>query len=784
MGLNVRIYNVTFTHNYKVEYRTNTYTGTYTFHSFQSAGASNVTIGNLEFDTLYYVKLTDLITGQYVITQIVTHDSKFYDCYDRINFILSASTCSCGDYEIQLIDLTSPSGNHSSVINGVPNSYYIYSGTTHYISGATFITTATTNPSTNIIYQTSGYTEEQTLIYFFVVHGDGFLTGTTDNCPCYLDQPKKQGGFDVKAINLCSTPSIVTDWIWSGDTFSCIVEPTFSIRKTISGLHSPQDVYYESDTGATTYGRVYVADGSNKPNGNVYWFDPLTATTLAHMNYYTGNSLTDGLQLRFNSLYTNYFDSVYKRIYFVGTDTNDRAGNSPNSTVTGLISYDMTANTHSTVYTYGSNKKFNRTFLLVSDNYILLNYTNDLANPTTLGFIRLDRSNFGNPLVIPFSGSTDRQFYFSTSPQQVPIGNYIWVVNSGGGVNGTCSNGWDDNGNCPKSGGRIGIFDTSYNLINEIVVPNVATFNTGFGNCCMYAQNLFYDETSDKIYLSDGGSNQRIVIQPTPEYSGGTIIYSANTNNIAQGIIFSFKSWTIDPVSNDLYENFSAVNQSAAPEVSVQKYYIVDRDTYEYKKIFTGTTVSSLKQVDDGLPTSIMGCSAGDPWWGSGPTYTTDGTITIYNNNVGGTNNGYVNYETLYEFDVATLVPTGNIKPNDPLDIDYIPPFFDVTLCPITYTSGCPITVRTIPPAPNNTVLTYELQFDASTVANPAISSIVVNLVNSTLSVDESSHTYNSPYTEFSDSYVSSGFTLSSPANTYTTRIEYYSGATLINTCT
>ena len=51
-------------------------------------------------------------------------------------------------------------------------------------------------------------------------------------------------------------------------------------------------------------------------------------------------------------------------------------------------------------------------------------------------------------------------------------------------------------------------------------------------------------------------------------------------------------------------------------------------------------------------------------------------------------NTGRKIYQWLVEMDSSTGLPTGNRKPNDPEDPDYIPPVTDVTSCPIITWEG------------------------------------------------------------------------------------------------
>lgn len=47
-------------------------------------------------------------------------------------------------------------------------------------------------------------------------------------------------------------------------------------------------------------------------------------------------------------------------------------------------------------------------------------------------------------------------------------------------------------------------------------------------------------------------------------------------------------------------------------------------------------------------------------------------------------NTGYVIYQNLEEYDVETGQATGNTKPNDPSDPDYVEPVEDLQACPVS----------------------------------------------------------------------------------------------------
>jgi hypothetical protein len=412
----------------------------------------------------------------------------------------------------------------------------------------------------------------------------------------------------------------------------------------------------------------------------------------------------------------------------------------------------------------------------VTQQYIYLNVSNAVPAITN-AILRVNRSDFGNQISIALSQTSNYNLYrfMKSGPKLISVGNYIWMVNVGNGSR----SGPNEEG---LTGGKVGIFDSNLSYVNEITLPNIKTWNTGYNNCCFYWQDIFWDQTSNLIFVSDGGSNQRFVIQPNPNYSMGGIIYSDSRANKIEGRTNSFASWTVDPITNSLYENWVMRDYLASnPPPTLFKAFEVNRNTFNYVKMFPGVNISNLNQVNDGLPTSFMGVNPGDPFWGDQPNWNTDGTITIFNNNIGTYNNGTYDVPFLYQINQITGVPTGIIKPNNPNDPDYVPtPVFNTSVCPIIYTSGCPQVVITKPLNSGN--MTYELNFSASTILNPSITSIGVFAINLTTSLVEGTpQIYYSPY---SGNYITSGFTgLDTTTTNYTVGVQYYNGVTVLNTC-
>ena len=213
MGLNVRLNNLDIPNTFTVEYSGGGSVGYVTFGTF-SASTTSVVITNLQFDTKYFIRVTDTVQNISSKTIIYTNESKYYECYDTIDFYIDISGDTCANKIVKIYDLFSGNtnyGNHSSVINGIPNSYRIYTGLTYEISASTFVTTATTNPSTGLVYQFNNSIPTHIPIYVFLEHGDGSIENNT------LTNPKKQGGFQVRTVFI-ACPVCFNHKCDSGDT--------------------------------------------------------------------------------------------------------------------------------------------------------------------------------------------------------------------------------------------------------------------------------------------------------------------------------------------------------------------------------------------------------------------------------------------------------------------------------------------------------------------------------------------------------------------------------------
>jgi hypothetical protein len=546
------------------------------------------------------------------------------------------------------------------------------------------------------------------------------------------------GTYSVKVTDsVCDKTASVTikspTLAWSAYTFSCETETTFAIRKTISGLSSPLSAFYYT---GTTPSRVYIAD-ADSTKGNIYWFDPKTATTESHMTYYPN--------IKANNVYTTFFDSKYLRAYLIGSSMTTPGGSSTASTidVSGLTVYDITGNTHYVV-PYGSNTQYKRQTILVTNDYI---FTID-STIGTGGYRRFNRANpQATSTAIPYPTGATPSSYFSKGGQ-IPfeVGDKIWIIAGSG----------NDSGN-------IGIFDTSFNYLTQIVL-SAYTLNSGFPNTNKYWQNGYYDKTYNRFYVNEVNGKYRFVFEPNAQYTGATCIMSGSvTPYLENKKSFVSMSWSLDPVTNNLYNIFVLGNKESDTS-PIYKTYEINRSSGQLLKLYSGYSFAELVQVNDGLFDSLAGTQSGSVYWQTGTTWNTDGQVVLYNNSISGNTTGRVSVKTLELY--SNNNPTGTIKDNQIGTEGYIAPYTDYTTCPPYFDLRCPTILKT-----SGVTTSYaEVQLAQSVQNNPAITKITVSALTSGYSAMTST-SYTPPF---------SGYTFVTftglPATLGNVGVTYYSG--------
>jgi hypothetical protein len=638
-----------------------------------------------------------------------------------------------------------------------------------------------TNENTSTSNRTDGCsafqksTTVQGRSYFITLTSSSVLTGTTvstlniptnsgslsNGCVTKLEQSLRITINNFKFLGTCSSTNtprpidilqnqllyVENSFSWRKNTFDCEGSSQFDIRKVITGLSSPTSLWYDSSTN-----RVWVVDLDNYIDGNIYWFNPQTATSESDMNYYTG--------IKANSLYNNYIDTVTKKIFLTGTDTTTP------SNVQGLFVFDIQTQTHYQV-AYGSSTPFQRQLMFVTTNYIYCKQDNN-------NLIRFVRSNpqLATSVLIPINVSSQQINYLQSGAQvMLEVGTNIWVVAGSGGNTAV---------------GDIGIFDANFNYVTTIVLTGVNSVNLNGSN--RYWQSSFYDSANRYFYVCDFGGKikYRIPVNSTNngvlgQTLGGTATGVSIANTLETKTYASI-AWTIDPVTGYLYEAHALFN-TLSDTAQIYKMYQIDRTNGVVITLIDNKYITNVVQVNDGLTDSLMGSNVGLFFWSNagGTTWNTDGTISFYNNTIGGGNTGEVIVRTLIKYNNTTNQPTTQIKPNVIGDLDYIEPYVDTTECPLSVGDTCPSFTQTIV---GTSLPVFYYEFDAlnEVVNNTNIAKIRVSIRQNVGNTVYRTSTYLRPF----NVYNSGSFVVPNAAyNLILEYIQVVNGAdVVIKTCT
>lgn len=529
----------------------------------------------------------------------------------------------------------------------------------------------------------------------------------------------------VFSTGISFTATSVSNLVWAVDVQSCEKTDAFGIVKTITGLSSPARLWQDL-TSITP--KVFVADFDDVDNGNVYWFNPLTATTVADMQRTT--------VVAQEKAYNNFIDTVYRRIYFVGAGTS------------GLIAYDIDTNTATTV-AFGTNVDYNRQHLTVTDTRI---YCNDFST----SLIIINRVTLAIISTVTIASITNPNYFQFGGFSMTPVGNELWVCGGAGGND---------------SLGDIGIFDQNLNYISSITLPGAVTWDLAVNN--RFWQSSFYDKIFNRMYINDIGSNTKYLINTLTK----TIISSESITNL-EGKSNVIISWTINPINGKLLAAYRLLNNTS-DITPITRMYEIDRTTNNYEIIYQNQySVGLMPVIGAASALNAMGTNEGLVRWTSLPNAGTDGTITIYSNSLSGANTGQQKTDQLKQLDANNAnTPTGLTKPNTP-GPNYIAPVTNLAACPITYTLTCPIKIATL----SGSVLDYEMSIVSSVKNNAAIAKIVISAYNVTTALVEGTPvTITAPFTI---SYFNGSFTGLTPSVNYTIKVEYFNvGNVVTQTC-
>lgn len=514
---------------------------------------------------------------------------------------------------------------------------------------------------------------------------------------------------------LISTEALpAPDYHWTALTSVCEKEGGLSLVKSITGLSTPLKTWYD-----IVNNLVYVVD-LDAPDGNIYWFNPSTALTEADVTYSSVWS--------FNTLFATYIDSVNRKIYAVGGDTS------------GMLVYDIDTDTTSTV-AYGTNAAFSRSVLVVEGNNI---YVND-ANTSIVTINRTTLTVTTTKLI----STIPTPAYFTGGPYALTIiGSEIWVTPQ----------------NNPNN--KIAVYNLALtSLIAQITLPGVA-FYVGSN----YFMNPFYDPTNNKFYVSDNGSSKVFVINSLTK----AISLTRNYLN-REGKAFTSIVWSLNPVTNELYNIYTGLN-SGADVSPIYRIYAEDRVSNSFLNMFEGDNYTDLMPIDG--TNNVMGVVGGLYELLGTPGWDTDGSIKVISTSGGSGNTGRKIVVTLQEVDANNgNTPSGNTKPNVISDPDYIAPTTDTGICPITNTLTCPTDLVT---TLTGATLYYEFAILSSVRDNPNIAKMEIYAYNTdTASVEGLPVVVSSPALL----YYAGTFTGLGGTN-YTIQIRYLDNTdTILQTC-
>lgn len=135
MAVDIRLYNINSIHEFKVEYTLSGYTNPYTLVGNYSSGTTTITISGVNYNSIYFVKMTDNVTGQYIIQPISTTDPECYSCFTGLSLsCYEINTTGGGNYVVDYVDFTDTSvsvslNNEIYYVCAIPDSLtYLGSG--------------------------------------------------------------------------------------------------------------------------------------------------------------------------------------------------------------------------------------------------------------------------------------------------------------------------------------------------------------------------------------------------------------------------------------------------------------------------------------------------------------------------------------------------------------------------------------------------------------------------------------------------------------------------------
>lgn len=507
---------------------------------------------------------------------------------------------------------------------------------------------------------------------------------------------------------------------WIADELECVLDE-IDLTDVNTGSDLPEPGYAFVDNGV-----VYFVSIANN-TGHLWYIDPNTYATNADIVYvnetrsgqpygpsggtyvagqpYRGNA-TSPITFPANTL-NGYYDPNTRTLFIHGNRTYGCDWYDFNTNQWGKVT--LGAGAAGSVYlTTVTTDPYTHTPLSShpNTNYIITGWGTNSANGGTrvilidkaLREVYIERDVLASPIVGPSSNPFNR----------------IWIAHL-----------TNDNeiivGKGQSTYRDVCVLDSSFNLIQELVLP---VSNTGFnGQPTIYWQGLFHDRVNDKIYVNDYiGRVVMVYSKVGPNYTL-TKTFNLDNNRIFPCARVNIQ---INPLTDEMFWDVNYGDSSAAynPDgiddalESERISYKINRVSLEIEKIFIGQEKAGANIVvlpsGDSMTYNQGNVNPNAPQ--------TDGQFTLFNIGTGSINTGMVRVVTLKEVNAANgNTPTGNVKPNDPLDPDYIPDYQDNTLCPIEYSLACP----------NDVIFTatdesayLEFGLNSDVVLNPALAKI------------------------------------------------------------
>ena len=572
---------------------------------------------------------------------------------------------------------------------------------------------------------TPDYLEEQ-----IVGGSDGVVSNTvqniggllqivpTLNIQALLDKIRDQYG-----EAFCELVSNCINYIWVIDTFSCQSEDLDLVEdKVINNL--PEPVYSFEDGG-----RVYFISANNV-TGTVWSLDPATATNVGDIVYLnetrsgqpygpSGGTYTAGVPYRADATAGGtgstpvsgyYYDSPTRTLYIHSRRSY------------GMDYYDFSVGSWNKIGVGSTGSVYNTS--VSPDSFTHIPLRSDPASNLIITAWGIDAATRGRYVIIVDKAAKQLQTELDASgsftiPGLTSTGNPFMELWGGFLTS-------DDRIFVARNNvgpyRNIAVLNNDLSLILEIVPVNS---NTGFNSTVFYWQNSFIDTTFNKFYFNDFMS-RKVEVYDTNTYALlKTFSLDNNRQYPTAQVNFNINSVTEELFCDIIYGGISALVSDDAP-INQMVSYKINRSTLEIEKTYIGSPrAATLLQLTDGtvITTNVGDINIASP--------TTVGSAIFYQENPAALTNGIVDVLTLKEVNEDTLVPSGNTKPNTPSDPDYIAPYEDTTLCPVTYTLNAPANIIM---TANGTDERYAIDFGLNddVIKNPVLATILATIRNAT----------------------------------------------------